>query len=299
MITGPEYKTPFYIHINAVTLIIMPRTPEEKKMATALAQRRFKSRKKAESLNQPIPSYALKQKTGSKVRCNATSKGDASRKKRRLQYRLRKQRTRVINVIPERKKLRPRRLTSTSGIRERGEVKIMEASDLLHEGFGNLCQAQDTMSKVSKLISENFCWYETTLFFVVSSNGEKSLHPWVEVKKSPITNSAIDGGFSYGLFAARNFKKDSFLGVYLGRVLLAKTEEHIDSVFKASVGDGLIQIDIDDQTESRLRFGMGFHMMNDNKYEMDESGYADNTNNALLLWDLSVHARCEILDGEK
>ena len=101
------------------------------------------------------------------------------------------------------------------------------------------------------------------------------------------------------MFAARNFKKDSFLGVYLGRVLLAKSEEHIDSVFKASVGDGLFQIDIDDQSESRLRLGMGFHMMNDNKYKMDESGYTDNTNNALLLWDLSVHARREILEGEE
>ena len=80
---------------------------------------------------------------------------------------------------------------------------------------------------------------------------------------------------------------------------MAKSEEHIDSVFKASIGDGLFQMDIDDQTESRLRFGMGFHMMNDNKYGMDESVNADNTNNALLLWDLTVHARCDISEGEE
>ena len=136
-------------------------------------------------------------------------------------------------------------------------------------------------------------------FFVISCDGEKSLHPWVEVKKSLVTKSAIDGGFSYGLFAARIFKKGSFLGVYLGRVLLAKTEEHIDSVFKASVCDGLLQVDIEDQSEARLRFGMGSHMMNDNEYEIDESGDAENSNIALLLWDLSVHARREILEGEE
>jgi hypothetical protein len=93
------------------------------------------------------------------------------------------------------------------------------------------------------------------LLFVETIRNEEVYHPWVEVKVSEVSNGE-DGGYPYGLYVWRSFKKDECLGLYIGRVFVGKDEDKIESIYKISVGERVFHLDIDDIGDGRLTYGM-------------------------------------------
>ena len=133
-----------------------------------------------------------------------------------------------------------------------------------------------------------------TYYSVENIEGESILHPWVEVKKSSVTEGSTET-LSYGLFAARKFPKDAELGIYVGRVKAMKDGKE-SSVFQLSYKNRVL-VDIK-ENEERLHFGMGSHMMNDLDHPYGEDD-KDHQNNACILSNLTVVALHTIMKGEE
>ena len=138
--------------------------------------------------------------------------------------------------------------------------------DILSSTFSDHSVAQEAMKAVLVSMNDNFKWMKTIegvsqLFLIKRNKSGMSSHPWVEVRKS--TNNGNEGEFSYGLYACRSFKKNDCIGMYIGRLFKGTDESDVTSIFKISVGEGEIHLDIDNKGEGRLSFGFGSHMMND------------------------------------
>ena len=280
------------------------RTQEEKEASARASKRRY-YRTKALKHGDAIPREAAKQKPGRKVSKHVTVKGDERRQVRRLQYR-KSVSCRIINSEQmglHSINLRPRR----TGAREQDVVRtggnrIIAMSDLIKSNFSSLVESKKTMAQILGEIELSFTWMKTIdglpkLFFVQTIRGDTSLHPWVEVKKSVVTETEKDGGFSYGLYASRRFGKEDTIGLYVGRVLEGKSEKDIESIFKISVGDGFLHVDV--QIEGRLTYGLGMHMMNDKHYQESPNILEGSMNNALITGELCVYATKTIEKGEE
>ena len=163
----------------------------------------------------------------------------------------------------------------------------------------SLTAAKKAMDKIMVEIGACFKWLKTydnthLLLYVEKIEGESILHPWVEVKKSPVIEGSKQT-LSYGLFAAREFPKDAELGIYVGRMKAMK-DGNKGSVFQLSYKDRVL-VDIE-ENEERLHFGMGSHMMNDLTYPYGEDD-KDHQNNACILSNLTVVAVHTIMKGEE
>jgi hypothetical protein len=281
---------------------------QEEKCANARANKRSYNRSKAIKRGEPIPPEVAKQKAGRKVSMNVTVKGDEKRQVRRVQYR--KSRTcRIIHCGQDRGQvhrlsitLRQRRKARVQGVVSAGKNKIEEMSDLIKSNFSTLLEGKETMARILREIELNFTWMKTNdglpmLFFVQTIRGDMILHPWVEVKKSVVTDTEKDGGFSYGLYASRRFEEEDAIGLYVGRVLEGRTERDIESIFKISVGNGLLHVDV--EIEGRLTYGLGMHMMNDKHYPEKPDRVEGSLNNALISGELCVYAMKSIEKGEE
>jgi hypothetical protein len=282
----------------------MDNSDDARRERNRLSAKRSRDRKKASRLGEAVSPASMKHKVGRKVLKDVTKEGDDTREYHRLRYRCRKQKTRVINCSNVRsmeRNLRPRARGGDLDVNGLGGGKVFELCDRIESNFSNLREGQETMkgvmdeltSKFTWLMSKDGCW---KLFFVRTVLGETSYHPWVEVKKSNVSNGD-DGGFCYGLYACRIFKKRDCIGVYVGRVLLGTDEEEVESIYKISVGEGEYHLDIDDKGDGRLTYGVGMHLMNDRHY--GEATVGPDENNTMISWDLSVVAQKDIEKGEE
>ena len=275
-----------------------------KKKRNRLAAKRMRYRNKAIRLGLAVPPAMGKQKTGRKVEVEATIQGDEKRQLARVHYTSRKQMKQVINCSNVRSlanNLRPRDSKGNENIAELAGGKILELCDQIASNFSNLRDAKETMKRVIDELSSNFTWLMAKdgcwkLFFVQTVRNETFYHPWLEVKISNVCNED-DGGFSYGLYACRRFKKKDCFGLYVGRVLVGKDEDEVSSIYKISVGEGVFHLDIDDKGEGRLAYGVGMHMMNDRHFGNVIVG--PDHNNTMISWDLSVVAQKDIEKGEE
>lgn len=152
-------------------------------------------------------------------------------------------------------------------------------------------------------IAQEFIWFPTfqnsfLLAYKDTENGETVLHPWVEVKRSPLmTEKDVS---PYGLFAARDMKKGTIIGIYVGDVS-AISEEIQKSNFKVFYKKTAL-IDVEDESsDNRLHYGVGVHMINDKAYPYDDvSRNRDSSlNNATLYSDLVLVANRDIPIGEE
>ena len=278
-----------------------------KKERNRLAAKRSRDRKKAVLLGGAESIHApQKQKVGRKVSKDETAKGDEIRRLRRLRYyegakTIGKVKSTTIVHLP-RRSLRPSYHVGNQNISALVGGKLFELSRKIESDFSTLKDAQATMDCVMGWIAKCFTWLRTSegtfkLFYIETIGSEEVYHPWVECKKSRVS-SGDDGGYPYGLYACRNFKKNECLGIYVGRVLLGKDEDTIESIYKISVGDGDFHVDIDDVGEGRLTYGMGMHLMNDRHYGIVNQICHD-LNNSGISWDLSVTAKKDIEKGEE
>ena len=155
------------------------------------------------------------------------------------------------------------------------------------------------MKEVMKEMDEKFLWLQTKeeiwqLFYVYRCNGEESLHPWIEVKESSLTQAK--DVYLAGVFALRDFKTFETIGFYNGEV--TKPSKHKDSVFVISFGD-TTHVDIPHKDNKRLTYGMGMHLCNDVDWPNGYDNNSINNNNAVLCADLVVQSSKPIKKGEE
>ena len=148
-------------------------------------------------------------------------------------------------------------------------------------------------------IGSSFKWFPTfekgyVMFYVETVDGEELLHPWLEVKKSEVAKDSAEN-WTYGLFAARKFPKDSYIGIYVGEV--SAMNDDFLSDFRLNYTPKVL-IDIE-QDDSRLFYGMGMHMANDFHYPHGYDFKKDNKNNAVFTTNLAVSTSATIMKGEE
>ena len=198
--------------------------------------------------------------------------------------------------------MRPSARAGYDNVRELVGGKLLAFFDQIESKFSEIEEAKATMESVTDGLAKCFTWVKTLngtfkLLFVEPIRNEEVYHPWVEVKLSEVSNGE-DGGYPYGLYVWRSFKKDECLGLYIGRVFVGKDEDKIESIYKISVREGVFHLDIDDIGDGRLTYGMGMHLMNDCHFgEVNETGL--DQNNTWISWDLSVIVKKDIEKGEE
>ena len=253
-----------------------------------------------------IPASAVVQKVGRKIETGASSAQVKRRQSGIEWYRRNKMKKVVLVIQPSNsshldRSLRPRTRALTGDISAFGEMKILECCDILSSQMSDLSLAQEAMKSVIESMETNFEWKMTMeggrqLFLIKRNNNDMSFHPWVEVKKSNV-DSDESGEFTYGLYAYRRFKRNDCIGMFIGRLLKGVDESGIESIFKVSVGNGMIHLDIDDKGPGRLSYGFGSHMMNDTTWGKEVTDGKEN--NTLFNKDLSVIATKDIEIGEE
>ncbi len=125
------------------------------------------------------------------------------------------------------------------------------------------------------------------------SEDDSLLIPWLEVKQA--IDNEKQRNYLYGLFALRDFKCGSIIGVYLGIFL---DHQCVESPFLMKFTEDIV-IDIPDKGEERLSYAMGAHMMNDQDYPFGVSENEDSLNNVQIESDYSCVASRDITRGDE
>ena len=266
-------------------------------------QYRCKARQKLEKEGKPIPPDLETKKVGRKRSSESQESKLETRRKKYHHQKMRKlELSRVISTFKD---------TSTMTLRRRksngNNLLLNKACDILNtwstmlrESCDSVRNLRKAMSDVRSGVEKHFKWISTVkkpilLAFVSCVCGETVYHPWVEVKKSEIIEEGRNEK-CYGLYAARDFLANTEIGIYTGNVETIHKGIK-SSEFKLSYRDKYL-IDIEDQSEKRLKYQMGAHMVNDKDWE-ENTTFGKTNNNAMITDHLILTSTCDIKEGEE
>ena len=199
--------------------------------------------------------------------------------------------------------------TPTMSLRPKQNQLLKQACDMfkswsitLRESCTSVRKLSKAMTDVKSEVGKYFQWLTYLekpnhfgLAFVTTVSGREIYHPWVEVKKSEIIEESKEEK-CYGLFAARDFPANTEIGLYTGSVETIRKGVQL-SEFKLCYREKYL-IDIVDQTEKRLKYQTGAHMVNDKDWE--GKGCNDTTNNNAMINDhLILYSTRYIKKGEE
>ena len=263
--------------------------------------RRSRERAKFISRGEIIPVSLTERKRGRKPTAAANTEYNAKKRQKYHSKAVKKVKGNVIKTLTRSTMvLRERKSYCKSKASSAAMEQILDwAVNLDKVDLTSLTAAKRTMNEILVDIGACFKWLQTynnthLLLYEERIEGESILHPWVEVKESPVIEGSTET-LSYGLFAARKFPIHAELGIYVGKVR-AINDGKESSAFMLNYKDRVL-VDID-ENEERLHFGMGSHMMNDHHYP-DGQDCNDHRNNAIILSNLTIVAKHTIMKGEE
>ena len=261
---------------------------------------KFRARRQLELDGKPIPPELEKMQTGRKRSSESNSSMLEKKRKKYYDEKMQKLGINTTVISTTTMTLRNRKKHANNVLLEKACDMFNTWSTTLRESCDSVKKLRKAMAEVKSEVEKNFEWISTKqqpnlLAFVTNMSSESIYHPWVEVKKSEIIEESKEEK-CYGLFAARDFPANTEIGLYTGNVETIREGVQL-SEFKLCYREKYL-IDIVDQTEKRLEYQTGAHMVNDKDWE--EKGSNDETNNNAMISDhLILYSTRDIKKGEE
>ena len=261
---------------------------------------RYRARKQLELSGKPIPPELNKMNVGRKRSSQSNVTKCAKQRKKYHEKKLQRLGLKSTTISTSMMTLRPRKKHAKNLLLGKACDMINTWATQLMESTDSVRKLRKAMGEVKNAVGKSFKWIQMeenqfSLFFVSSISGETVFHPWVDVKKSEIIEENQEEK-CFGLYAARDFPDETEIGIYTGNVETIRKGTK-SSEFKLYYREKYL-IDIVDQSENRLKYQMGAHMVNDEDWK--EKGTKDKTNNNAMISDhLILYSMREIKNGEE